>query len=120
MTTNMAQRPSLDDLDNYNVDLGDDDPFRSPSPQPDQNNNQDSASKKRKSDGLGIDEEVDVTKRARTPRVKLDETKLLSEDGIPKLRKRAGDLRFKGKGHEVKLCPATAFGPESKIHSCEK
>ncbi|KAM0325057.1 hypothetical protein ACHAQA_007595 [Verticillium albo-atrum] len=86
--------PPLDDLDNYN--LSDfDDPFRSPSPAP-----QTAPSQKRKTDGLGLDEEVDVAKRARVPRVKLDDARLLSEDGIPKLRKRAADLKLKGKGHE--------------------
>jgi hypothetical protein len=29
-------------------------------------------------------------------------TRLLSQAGIPKLRKRAKDLKFKGKGHEVR------------------
>ncbi|KAM0275022.1 hypothetical protein ACHAQH_007628 [Verticillium albo-atrum] len=86
----------LDDLDSYNI-LDFDDPFRSPSPQP---QTQAASSQKRKTDGLGLDEEVDVAKRARVPRIKLDETRLLSEDGIPKLRRRAADLKLKGKGHE--------------------
>jgi hypothetical protein len=54
-----------DDLDNYDLS---DDPFASPSPP--------SSTKKRKeppSQGLGIDEEVSVQKRARAPIVKLDE-----------------------------------------------
>lgn len=69
--------------------------------------------------GLGIDEEVEVERKARAPRVKLDETRslplllfhifktnktyrLLSQAGIPKLRRIAGSkLKFKGKGHEV-------------------
>lgn len=54
-----------DDLDNYDLS---DDPFASPSPSP--------QAKKRKeppSQGLGIDEEVSVQKRARPPLVKLDE-----------------------------------------------
>ncbi|CAK7272910.1 Antiviral helicase ski2 [Sporothrix epigloea] len=50
--------------------------------------------------GLGIDAEVSVKKRAREPRVKLDESRLLSEKGIPALRKQARVLKFKGKGHE--------------------
>ncbi|EFX05138.1 replication fork protection component [Grosmannia clavigera kw1407] len=50
--------------------------------------------------GLGIDEEVDVKKRAREPRVKLDETRILSAKGIPALRQRARNLKLKGKGHE--------------------
>ncbi|KAI9885332.1 MAG: Cytochrome oxidase assembly [Watsoniomyces obsoletus] len=50
-------------------------------------------------DGLGIDEEIKI--RTRVPVVKLDEDKLLSEKGIPRLRKLAKkQLRFKGKGHE--------------------
>ncbi|KXJ89368.1 replication fork protection component Swi3-domain-containing protein, partial [Microdochium bolleyi] len=49
---------------------------------------------------LGLDEEVAVAKKARVPNVKLDETRLLSEKGIPRLRRKAGDLKFKGKGHE--------------------
>ncbi|EEY15812.1 Swi3 domain-containing protein [Verticillium alfalfae VaMs.102] len=93
--------PPLDDLDNYDIDDFDD-PFRSPSPQP-QAQTQNGSSQKRKTDGLGLDEEVDVTKRARVPRIKLDETRLLSEDGIPKLRRRAADLKLKGKGHEQRL-----------------
>lgn len=60
--------PELDDLDNYflHEDL-EDDPFASP-------NGDNSASKKRKSpgDGLGLDEEVSVEKKARIPRIKLD------------------------------------------------
>ncbi|KAM0425025.1 hypothetical protein ACHAPT_009826 [Fusarium lateritium] len=81
-------------LDNYDVDDFSDDPFESPPPE--------SSSKKRKEpdSGLGIDEEVDVKKRARAPNVKLDEERLLGPKGIPKLRQRARDLKIKGKGHE--------------------
>ncbi|RSL46800.1 hypothetical protein CEP53_010188 [Fusarium sp. AF-6] len=81
-------------LDNYDVDDFSDDPFASPPPE--------SSSKKRKEpdSGLGIDEEVDVKKRARAPNVKLDEDRLLGPKGIPKLRQRARDLKIKGKGHE--------------------
>ncbi|KAI8681960.1 Chromosome segregation in meiosis protein [Fusarium keratoplasticum] len=81
-------------LDNYDVDDFSDDPFASPRPE--------SSSKKRKEpdSGLGIDEEVDVKKRARAPNVKLDEDRLLGPKGIPKLRQRARDLKIKGKGHE--------------------
>ncbi|KPM38641.1 hypothetical protein AK830_g7934 [Neonectria ditissima] len=83
-----------DDLDNYGVDDFSDDPFGSPPP--------DATTKKRKEreSGLGLDEEVSVQKRARVPRVKLDEERLLGENGIPKLRARARDLKIKGKGHE--------------------
>lgn len=55
--------------------------------------------------GLGIDEEVEITKKPRVPRVKLDETRLLSDAGINKLRRTAKDkLKFKGKGHEFSDC----------------
>ena len=54
------------------------------------------------SDGLGIDEEIQVTKKKRV-NVKLDEDRLLSQAGIPKLRRISKErLRFKGKGHEVR------------------
>ncbi|KAM0547872.1 hypothetical protein ACHAPJ_010219 [Fusarium lateritium] len=81
-------------LDNYDVDDFSDDPFASPPPE--------SSTKKRKEpdSGLGIDEEVDVKKRARVPNVKLDEERLLGPKGLPKLRQRARDLKIKGKGHE--------------------
>ncbi|PKX99899.1 Swi3-domain-containing protein [Aspergillus campestris IBT 28561] len=50
--------------------------------------------------GLGLDEEVKISKQ-RQPVAKLDETRLLSQAGIPKLRLRAKrKLHFKGKGHE--------------------
>ncbi|KAI9851279.1 MAG: hypothetical protein M1838_004113 [Thelocarpon superellum] len=50
--------------------------------------------------GLGIDEEIQVTKKKRVT-VKMDENRLLSQNGIPKLRRIAKErLRFKGKGHE--------------------
>ena len=51
--------------------------------------------------GLGLDEEVKVTKK-RQPVAKLDEGRLLSQPGIPKLRRAAKQkLKFKGRGHEV-------------------
>jgi len=51
--------------------------------------------------GLGIDEEVKIRK-PRAPIAKLDENKLLSEKGIPRLRRITKErLRFKGKGYEV-------------------
>ncbi|KAK4695410.1 replication fork protection complex subunit TIPIN/Csm3/Swi3, partial [Lecanoromycetidae sp. Uapishka_2] len=50
--------------------------------------------------GLGIDEEIKVLKK-RAPIPKLDESRLLSPAGIPKLRRVAKErLRFKGKGRE--------------------
>ncbi|OAX81793.1 hypothetical protein ACJ72_03860 [Emergomyces africanus] len=49
---------------------------------------------------LGLDEEIKVAP-ARRPVAKLDEARLLSPAGIPKLRKKAKTkLKFKGKGHE--------------------
>lgn len=52
---------------------------------------------------LGIDEEIVVTKK-RIPIPKLDDVRLRSEPGIPRLRKISKErLRFKGKGHEVQL-----------------
>ncbi|EAT84515.1 chromosome segregation in meiosis protein 3 [Parastagonospora nodorum] len=51
-------------------------------------------------DGLGIDEEIIITKK-RIPIPKLDDNRLLSDPGIPRLRRISKDrLRFKGKGHE--------------------
>ncbi|KAI9843002.1 MAG: chromosome segregation in meiosis- protein [Pleopsidium flavum] len=52
--------------------------------------------------GLGIDQEIKVS-RKRKPIAKLDEARLLSQGGIPKLRRVAKErLKFKGKGHEYK------------------
>ncbi|KAF2178873.1 Swi3-domain-containing protein [Zopfia rhizophila CBS 207.26] len=49
---------------------------------------------------LGIDEEIKIVKK-RQPIPKLDENRLLSAAGIPKLRRIGKErLRFKGKGHE--------------------
>ncbi|KAI1391865.1 Swi3-domain-containing protein [Hypoxylon trugodes] len=88
-------RPVNTDIDNYDVD---DDPFASSGDEAPKNDTQ---SKKRKDQsGLGIDEAVAVQKKARVPMVKLDEGRLLSEKGIPRLRRKARDLKFKGKGHE--------------------
>lgn len=53
--------------------------------------------------GLGIDEEIKVVKK-RQPILKLDENRLLSDPGIPKLRRISKErLKFKGKGHEVRI-----------------
>ncbi|KAK5137493.1 hypothetical protein LTR08_008471 [Meristemomyces frigidus] len=46
-----------------------------------------------------VDEEIKVRKK-RNPVPKLDENRLLSDAGVPKLRKIAKTLKFKGKGHE--------------------
>ncbi|KAK6214197.1 hypothetical protein LQW54_004623 [Pestalotiopsis sp. IQ-011] len=91
-----------DDLEDYGMDDFGGDPFAESGD--DNANKADSQSKKRKdASGLGIDEAIAVSKKARVPRVKLDDKKLLSDKGIPKLRKKAGDLKFKGKGHELWL-----------------
>lgn len=61
---------NFDDLDNYFMDGDvDDDPFASPKPE----DNSKSNKRKEPGDGLGIDEEVSVAKKARVPRVKLDQ-----------------------------------------------
>ncbi|KAG6052136.1 hypothetical protein E4U39_003758 [Claviceps sp. Clav50 group G5] len=94
LSAGQLPRNRHDDLEDYGIDPFDD-PFATPSPP--------SSPKKRKelaSQGLGIDQEVSVPKRAREPRVKLDESRLLGPSGLPKLRKRARDLNLKGKGHE--------------------
>ncbi|KAL8849302.1 MAG: hypothetical protein Q9221_005712 [Calogaya cf. arnoldii] len=53
-------------------------------------------------DGLGLDEEIKVA-RKRQPVAKLDEDRLLSQAGIPKLRRIAKErFHFKGKGHEYR------------------
>jgi replication fork protection complex subunit Csm3/Swi3 len=92
------------DLDDYSVDDFNIDPFADSGDE-----NPDPLSRKRKdAPGLGIDEAVAVTKKPRAPRVKLDENRLLTDKGIPKLRRKAGDLKFKGKGHEVRRNSYTA------------
>ncbi|CRG91491.1 Chromosome segregation in meiosis protein 3 [Talaromyces islandicus] len=49
---------------------------------------------------LGLDADLKA-KKQRVPTAKLDESRLLSQNGIPKLRKNAKTkLKFKGKGHE--------------------
>ncbi|KAI0599503.1 replication fork protection component Swi3-domain-containing protein [Biscogniauxia sp. FL1348] len=89
--SSLPSRPAASDIHNYDVD---DDPFAESGPDEPQ-------SKKRKdASSLGIEEEVAVAKKPRVPRVKLDEARLLSEMGIPRLRRKTRDLKFKGKGHE--------------------
>ena len=51
--------------------------------------------------GLGFDEEVEVARKPRAPRVKLDEERLLSTKGLPELRKRAKGFKSRGRGYEV-------------------
>ena len=56
--------------------------------------------------GLGIDEEIKIRK-PRAPIAKLDEGRLLSQNGIPKLKRISKErLRFRGKGHEVRVASA--------------
>ncbi|TVY21528.1 Chromosome segregation in meiosis protein 3 [Lachnellula arida] len=93
----------FDDLFDYDGDIND--PFSEnyvvPQKKDDSNNaSKDSGSKGKSAAALGIDEEIEVTRKPRAPRVKLDEHRLLSKNGIPKLRKKAKNLKFKGKGHE--------------------
>jgi len=101
-----AARDELDDLFDYNVTL--DDVFRDvdtnmhapTAPKPTTIPSRSKPSQK--VDSLGIDEEVKV-QRKRAPIAKLDEERLLSQAGIPKLRRITKErLRFKGKGHEVR------------------
>jgi replication fork protection complex subunit Csm3/Swi3 len=61
----------LDDLFDYNV--GFDEVFRDLEPQKPASPKD--TSRKGRSDGLGIDKEVEVVKKARAPRVKLDENR---------------------------------------------
>ncbi|OAP60546.1 hypothetical protein AYL99_05548 [Fonsecaea erecta] len=94
-------------LDNFDYD----DPFNDrPTQQDGVEGLSSSPGFKRKADdlldaSLGLDEEVKVTKK-RKPISKLDEARLLSAPGIPKLRadarsgKFSKKLRLKGKGHE--------------------
>ncbi|KAI0018099.1 Swi3-domain-containing protein [Xylariomycetidae sp. FL0641] len=97
MATAQGSRPSKPlntDINNYDID----DPFASENER--EKNASANSNKRKGANALGIDEEVSVAKKARVPRVKLDESRLLSEKGIPRLRRKAGDLKFKGKGHE--------------------
>ncbi|KAJ3554527.1 hypothetical protein NPX13_g10588 [Xylaria arbuscula] len=101
MTSRLPSRPApTNNIDNYDVD--DDDPFAESGDDATQKNNSTNTNSKKRKDasGLGIDEAVSVSKKPRVPRVKLDENRLLSDDGIPKLRTKAQSLKFKGKGHE--------------------
>ncbi|KAI1343459.1 Swi3-domain-containing protein [Xylariaceae sp. FL0016] len=97
MASGADARPLNNTIDPFDID---DDPFASEDER-DRKKNENTQSKKRKeTNGLGIDEEVLVKKKPRVPNVKLDEARLLSEKGIPRLRRKARDLKFKGKGHE--------------------
>jgi replication fork protection complex subunit Csm3/Swi3 len=83
-TTRLASRPlptkgpsasgdELDDLFNYEVG-GEDDPYGDNYKVPTTKDvTKDAGSKDKSGSGLGIDEEVEVTRKPRVPRVKLDE-----------------------------------------------
>ncbi len=113
MATDTRTRDTVASLLNYDVPDNDDDPFREidtsihePSNIPNGTKRKATGSEnKENADILGLDEEVKITKK-RKPVVKLDEARLLSQPGIPKLRALArsnsiaSKLRLKGKGHE--------------------
>lgn len=103
-----------DDLDDYGVDDFGADPFAESGDENANNTRADSQSKTRKD--IGISEEVAVSAKVRAPRVKLDENRLLSEKGITKLRRKAGELKFKGKGHEV----SRGSSDQARIVSADK
>jgi replication fork protection complex subunit Csm3/Swi3 len=64
----------LDDLDNYDFDAPDD-PFSANFKPKNtaKDTTKDTGSESKDDSGLGLDKEVEVTKKARAPRVKLDE-----------------------------------------------
>ncbi|KAK6856610.1 hypothetical protein PG995_006797 [Apiospora arundinis] len=100
MAATKPNRPTVeDDLDNFDFD-----DFADPFADSGDENAavKDSVNPKKRKDasGLGIEEEVNVAKKQRVPNVKLDEPRLLSDKGIPRLRRKARELKFKGKGHE--------------------
>lgn len=105
-TANARPNDDLDDLFNF---LDEDNNASNPTTLPQTSNTTTSAAPNRRrlegddplGLGLGIDEEVKVRK-PRAPIAKLDEERILSEKGIPRLRRITKErLRFKGKGHEV-------------------
>ncbi|MCJ1477211.1 chromosome segregation in meiosis- protein [Lambiella insularis] len=99
-TTTNAQATGVDDLDDlFNYDVDPDHASYNPQRSPDAPAPGQSPSRAKPAD-LGIDEEIQVAKK-RKPIAKLDENRLLSQAGIPKLRRIAKErLKFKGKGHE--------------------
>ncbi|PLB50523.1 Swi3-domain-containing protein [Aspergillus steynii IBT 23096] len=93
------QPGDINDLFDYDVGL---DELVLQEPPPSSNTNAPKPSFTPEASGLklGLDEEVKVT-RKRQPVAKLDDNRLLSQAGIPKLRRTAKQkLKFKGKGHE--------------------
>lgn len=96
-TRNITDNDELDDILNGIVE-GRDTPDTNDAPTQPQTTSMKSSLR---AEGLGVDEEIIITKK-RLPVPKLDDHRLLSDSGIPKLRKISKDrLRFKGKGHEV-------------------
>ncbi|OJJ46336.1 hypothetical protein ASPZODRAFT_66216 [Penicilliopsis zonata CBS 506.65] len=93
-----SQSPApYDDLFDYDITL--DDIFKGSSNK-ENGNTSNSLALDNPELGLGLDEEVKVTKK-RQPIAKLDEGRLLSQNGIPRLRRTAkSKLKLKGKGHE--------------------
>lgn len=59
-------------VDDYLADWGDDNVFRSPSPEPAKNKETE-----KKKDVLGIDQQLDLKRKPRAPRVKLDDARLV-------------------------------------------
>lgn len=68
-------------VNDYLADWDGDDPFRSPSPEP--ANADDKRDNGKKKDVLGIETQLDLKKKPRAPRVKLDETRFVCS--IPSL-----------------------------------
>lgn len=113
MAADTKTRDAVDALLNYDVSDIDDDPFRELDTTKHDPTNRPNSTKrkatgtdnKENGDILGLDEEVKIVKK-RKPVAKLDEARLLSQPGIPKLRSLArskslaSKLRLKGKGHE--------------------
>ncbi|KAE8454545.1 hypothetical protein EG329_000168 [Mollisiaceae sp. DMI_Dod_QoI] len=91
----------FNDIDNYDID--ENDPFNDNyvSKTAAKEKAKEAIDKEKGGSGAALDEEVKITRKPREPRVKLDENRLLSANGIPKLRNKAKHhLKFKGKGHE--------------------
>ena len=96
MTTANPLPAAGDELDDILSGIAAEGGYSPPRPEPANNRATDNGGA-----GLGIDEEIVVTKK-RIPIPKLDDVRLRSEPGIPRLRKISKErLRFKGKGHEV-------------------
>ncbi|KAL9122056.1 MAG: hypothetical protein Q9187_001392 [Circinaria calcarea] len=92
-------RDDLDDLYNYDID-NTDDVFREFEANMEAPVQSKPGNAPKPGADLGIDSEVQVVKK-RKPIAKLDENRLLSQAGIPKLRRITKErLKFKGKGHE--------------------